>query len=122
MGVVEETRVVENRTFRPTTTIKGAKVVNVKEEHLGKIEEIMIDTERGRIAYAVLSFGGFLGTGNKLFAIPWESLERNRDDYILRVDKSILEKAEGLDEDAWTLNHDKLATVYKRCGIQPYWK
>ena len=72
MGVVEETQVFENKTFLPTTSIKGAKVVNVKEEKLGKIEEIMIDSESGRIAYAVLSFGGWLGTNNKYpLRITW---------------------------------------------------
>jgi sporulation protein YlmC with PRC-barrel domain len=122
MGVVEETQVFENKTFLPTTSIKGAKVVNVKEEKLGKIEEIMIDSESGRIAYAVLSFGGWLGTNNKSFAIPWESLERNRDDYILRVDKSVLENAKGFDKEKWSLTRDELADAYKRCGLQPYWK
>jgi len=122
MGIVEETQATAYTTFLPTTTIKGSKVVNVKEEHLGKIEEIMIDSERGRVAYAVLSFGGLLGIGNKKFAISWESLERNRDDYILRVDKSVLEKSEGFDKEEWSLNRDELANVYKHFGIQPYWK
>ena len=122
MGVVEETRVLESRDFLPTTSIKGSKVVNVKEEKLGKIEEIMIDSESGRIAYAVLSFDGWLGANNKLFAIPWESLERNRDDYILRVDKSVLEKAKGFDKEKWSLTRDELADAYKRCGLQPYWE
>jgi sporulation protein YlmC with PRC-barrel domain len=122
MGIVEETQVAKNMSFVPATEIKGSRVVNVKEENLGKIEEVMIDPEHGRIAYVVLSFGGLLGMGNKLFAIPWESFEYNRGDYILRLDKSILEKAEGFDEEAWVLTRDELLSVYKRCGIQPYWK
>jgi sporulation protein YlmC with PRC-barrel domain len=122
MGIVEETQVAKNMTFVPSTEIKGSRVVNAKEENLGKIEEVMIDSERGRIAYVVLSFGGLLGMGNKLFAIPWESLEFNRGDYILKLDKSVLEKAEGFDEEAWTMTRDELVSVYKRCGIQPYWK
>ena len=122
MEVVEETQVLENKTFLPTTSIKGSEVVNVKEEKLGKIEEIMIDSESGRIAYAVLSFGGWHGANNKLFAIPWESLECNRDDYILRVDKSVLENAKGFDKEKWSLTRDELADAYKRCGLQPYWK
>ena len=122
MGIVEETQEIENKTFLPTTIIKGSKVFNVKEEHLGIIEELMIDPDKGKIAYALLSFGGLLGIGNKLFAIPWESLEYNRSDYILRIDKSILEKAEGLDKEEWSLTRDELAKVYEHCGIQPYWK
>lgn len=122
MGIVEETSVMENGNFLPTRSIKGSKVFNLKEEHLGKIEEIMIDSECGRIAYAVLSFGGWLGANNKLFAIPWESLERNRDDYILKVDKSVLENAKGFDKEKWSLTRNELEDAYKRCGLQPYWE
>jgi hypothetical protein len=49
--------------------------VNHQKEDLGKIEHLMIDLANGRIAYAVLSFGGFLGMGDKLFAIPWSALK-----------------------------------------------
>jgi len=122
MGIVEETQVTEGTTFLPTTKIKGSKVINVKEEHLGKIEEVMLDTEKGRIAYAVLSFGGFLGVGNKLFAIPWEALESNRGEYLLRVDKSVLEKTGGFDKEKWSLTRDELAKVYMHYGLQPYWE
>ena len=122
MGIVEETQVMENETFLPTTTIKGSKIINVNEENLGMLEELMIDPEKGKIAYAVLSFGGFLGRGNKLFAIPWEVLEFSRDDYILRIDKSVLEKMEGFDEEEWSLTRDELANVYAHFGIQPYWE
>jgi sporulation protein YlmC with PRC-barrel domain len=57
------------------STLKGHNVVNKAKEDLGKIEDLMIDLENDRIAYAVLSFGGFLGMGNKLFAVPWKALE-----------------------------------------------
>ena len=63
----------ENPDFLSTDSIKGDKVVNPAGEDLGKIEELMIDLENGRVAYAVLSFGGFLGMGDKLFAIPWRA-------------------------------------------------
>ena len=49
-------------------TLTGDSVVNATGEHLGKIRAIMLDVPSGRVAYAVLSFGGFLGAGNKLFA------------------------------------------------------
>ncbi|HYG31471.1 MAG TPA: PRC-barrel domain-containing protein, partial [Methylophilaceae bacterium] len=56
-------------------TLIGNDVANHKDEDLGDIKEIMLDVPNGRIAYAVLSFGGFLGMGNKLFAVPWEALK-----------------------------------------------
>lgn len=56
------------------STLAGNKVKNAQGEDLGKVEELMIDLESGRVAYAVVSFGGgFLHSG-KLFAIPWASL------------------------------------------------
>src|SRR5437870_2663834 len=57
------------------TTLIGDIVRNPAGENLGKVEDLMIDVDTGQVAYAVLSFGGFLGMGNKLFAVPWEALE-----------------------------------------------
>ena len=54
-------------------TLIGDSVVNDSGEDLGKIEAIMLDVTAGKVAYAVLSFGGFMGMGNKLFAIPWSA-------------------------------------------------
>jgi sporulation protein YlmC with PRC-barrel domain len=77
------------------SSLKGGRVVNYKGEDLGKIEEIMIDLDRARVAYAVLSFGGFLGLGDKLFAIPWQAITGDtiKKQLILNVDKALLEKA-----------------------------
>src|SRR5258706_14269369 len=55
-------------------TLVGDDVYNQKGEDLGDIKEIMLDTKAGQVAYAVLSFGGFLGVGEKLFAVPWNAL------------------------------------------------
>ena len=58
-------------------TVIGSKVVNAQNEDLGKIEDLVVDAGAGRIAYAVLSFGGFLGMGDKYFAIPWNAFHFN---------------------------------------------
>ncbi|WP_432540242.1 PRC-barrel domain-containing protein, partial [Kineococcus sp. SYSU DK024] len=55
-------------------TLEGDRVVNTRGEDLGKITDNMLDVQRGRIAYAVLSVGGFLGIGDKLFAVPWGAM------------------------------------------------
>src|SRR3569833_150362 len=57
-------------------SLTGDSVVSTTGEDLGEIEAIMLDVPRGRVAYAVLSFGGFLGMGDKLFAISWEARAR----------------------------------------------
>lgn len=84
-------------------TLADDRVRNSAGEDLGKIEEIMIDVPTGKVAYAVLSFGGFLGIGDKLFAIPWHALTLNEKDheFILNVDRERLDKAPGFDKDHW---------------------
>ncbi len=115
----------ENPDFLSASTIKKDKVVNKAGEGLGKIEELMIDIQDGRVAYAVLSFGGFLGLGGKFFAIPWQALTLKPHDHVFLLDvpKNILEKAEGFDKDHWPVtNREWLATMYRYYGYQPYWQ
>ena len=71
------------------TKLIGDPVVNADGEKLGKIEDLVIDPESGRVDYAVLSFGGFLGVGDKLFAVPIEAMRLSPEErrFILDVDK-----------------------------------
>lgn len=109
------------------STMIGDDVRNRAGEDLGNVEEIMVDINSGRIAYAVLSFGGFLGLGDKLFAIPWAALGVDTEEHalVLDVDKETLENAPGFDKDNWpqTLNGDDawLVEVYDYYGYAPYW-
>ena len=84
-------------------TLMGEDVYNHKDEDLGDIKEIMLDMNNGKVAYAVLSFGGFLGIANKLFAVPWSALKLDTENkrFILNVDKERLESAPGFDKDHW---------------------
>jgi sporulation protein YlmC with PRC-barrel domain len=106
-------------------TLTGDKVVNRQKEVLGTIEHLMIDVEKGRIAYAVLSFGGFLGMGDKLFAIPWSALrvDTGEEQFILDVDKHLLERAPGFDKAHWPNLADRTwgAEVCTYYGAKPYW-
>lgn len=84
-------------------TLIGDSVVNGQEENLGDIKEIMLDMRSGQVAYAVLSFGGFLGMGEKLFAVPWQALHLDTVNkrFVLNVDKQRLKNAPGFDPDHW---------------------
>ena len=90
-----QTRLKHEPKVLAADTLTGNKVVNPQKEDLGKIEHLMIDLASGRIAYAVLSFGGFLGMGDKLFAIPWSALtvDTVEKQFILNVDKELLKLA-----------------------------
>jgi len=100
-------------------------VINPQGENLGKIEELMIDVDSGRIAYAILSFGGFLGLGNKLFAVPWSALDVHVQDrrYVLDVPRERLEQAPGFERESWPdmAHHEWGAGIYSYYGISPYW-
>jgi sporulation protein YlmC with PRC-barrel domain len=106
-------------------TLIGDSVVNDSGEDLGKIEGIMLDVQSGRIAYAVLSFGGFLGMGDKLFAIPWSALTLDTDQecFILHVPKDRLENAPGFDKDHWPSMADAqwASDLHSYYNATPYW-
>ncbi|MDW5549508.1 PRC-barrel domain-containing protein [Methanosarcina sp.] len=115
----------DNPDFLSASTLKGDKVVNAAGEDIGKIEELMIDLRDGRLAYVVMSFGGFLGLGDKLFAIPWQAFRLKLHDhaFILDVPKDVLEKAEGFDKDNWPItSREWVSTLYSYYGYQPYWQ
>ncbi len=84
-------------------TLIGNDVYNHKDEDLGDIKEIMLDTQSGKVIYAVLSFGGFLGMGEKLFAVPWNALtlDTKNKRFVLNVEKDRLKLAPGFDKDKW---------------------
>jgi len=103
----------------------GDNVKNTKGEDLGKIEDVVIDPQSGQIGYAVLSFGGFLGIGDKYFAIPWSALKQKDDDtFILEVEKDQLKAAPGFDKNAWPNMADRhwAAEIHRFYGTQPYWE
>jgi len=98
-----DTTTSKTRNTLSATTLIGDPVVNRKGENVGKIEDLMIEPERSRVSYAVLSFGGFLGMGNKLFAVPLQAMKLSREDkrFVLDVDKERLKNAPGFDKDQW---------------------
>jgi uncharacterized protein YjbJ (UPF0337 family)/sporulation protein YlmC with PRC-barrel domain len=110
----------------PVSIFMGFRVINPAGDDLGKIEDIAMDMASGRIAYAVLSFGGFLGFGSKYFALPWEALRLSsaEEAFILHVDRGVLEKAPGFDKDQWPEMADRQwgAGIYSHFGYRPYWE
>jgi len=113
------------------STIIGTQVVDPKGNSLGDIKEIVIDPRTGRVAYAVVSFGGFLSLGEKLFAIPFSAFEYKvtksdlvASEYVLNISRERLQAAPGFDADHWPLMRDEkwhrdLHTYYDRL---PYWE
>jgi sporulation protein YlmC with PRC-barrel domain len=113
-------------TSLSASTLTGDNVRNPGGDDLGHLEEIVIDLETGRVSYAVLATGGFLGLGDKYFAIPWDLLTVDTDnkEVVLDVSKETLENAPGFDKDNWPDIHDRtwVADVYRYYGHDPYWE
>lgn len=107
-------------------SLMGTEITNSDGDDLGQIEDIMIDLAEGEIAYAVVKFGGWLGMGEKLFAIPWNAIRLSLHDEkaLLQVPKEQLEDAEGFDKDDWPNMADRAwaERIHKHFGYEPYWQ
>jgi hypothetical protein len=107
-------------------TFIGANVQNPQEQNLGDIKDVVIDRASGRIAYAVVSFGGFLGMGEKLFAVPWGAFAQpkaDKDTFVLDVDKERLKNAPGFDAHNWPqmASREWVTSLYSYYNVPPYW-
>ena len=113
--------------FLNATKMIGNKVTNPAGEQLGLIKDLMIDLDDAQVAYVVLSFGGLLGLGDKLFAIPLEALtfDTKSEIIILDIDKEALKEAPGFDKNHWPDNAQYeagwLLDLYEYYGYSPYW-
>ena len=105
-------------------TLVGNDVFNKDHEDLGEVKEIMLDMRSGRVAYAVLSYGGFMGLGEKLFAVPWEALKLDTVNkrFVLDVNRERLESAPGFSKDQWPNMADAgwEKSIHSYYGTQPY--
>jgi sporulation protein YlmC with PRC-barrel domain len=113
--------VVDRSDFSPVVKAEeviGHSVHNQANESLGKIEDLAIDSNNGRVAYAVLSFGGVLGIGDKLFAVPWSALQRPKSGpYVLDIDKKRLTDEPGFSKDQWP----DMSTAAFGQGVYPFY-
>jgi sporulation protein YlmC with PRC-barrel domain len=106
-------------------TLDGNKVISSDGENIGKIKDIMLDVRSGRVAYAVLSSGGFLGIGDKLLAIPWNALTLDTQEkcFVLNMVAERVKNAPGFDKEHWPSMADQTwaTTVHQYYGSEPYW-
>lgn len=106
--------------------IIGTDVVDPGGGNLGDVKEVVIDPYTGRVAYVVVSFGGFLSMGEKLFAIPFGAFQYNSGSgaYVLDISKQRLEAAPGFSPDKWPSMADEQwhRDIYKYYDRPPYWE
>ncbi len=105
--------------------VQGTTVYDLAGEKLGSLDDVMIDKHSGRIAYAILSFGGFLGIGDQYHPLPWEKLayDTAKGGYVIDVDRKTLEGAPSYTDDKTAAWSDEAwgRNVYSYYGVHPFW-
>jgi len=104
--------------------VEGTNVYNRQGEKLGTVDDIMIDKVSGKAIYAVMSFGGFLGMGEKIHPLPWSTLkyDERKGGYVVDLDKTMLEKAptyDRADDFVWTPDYGRRVDQYY--NVPTYW-
>lgn len=117
---------VTSRQPMSTSSLTGDDIRNNQDETLGTVHDIMVDCGSGKVAYVVMSSGGFLGMGNKLFSIPMSALTLDQENKCFRMDasKQTFEKADGFDKENWPnmANSQWESSTHKHYGARPYWE
>ena len=117
-----EATVHPNHQLISSEDIEGTSVYSPSRKEIGSIDHLMIDKRSGKISYAVMSFGGFLGLGHSHYPIPWPALryDKSIEGFITNVTEPQLRDAPAFSDDSWDDRNweDKVHRHYK---AQPYW-
>lgn len=112
----------------PAQRVNGTDVFNQAKEKIGKIEDVAIDKRSGKVAYAILSFGGFVGMGEKHQPLPWSVLNYDTDQrgYVVDITQEFLSLAPKLDVSelsGWddSASREAFHAYYSPLGARPYW-
>jgi sporulation protein YlmC with PRC-barrel domain len=92
----------ETTSLIASSKVNGTSVYNSAGESVGSIDDIMINKKTGHAAYAVVSWGGFLGLGSAYYPVPWSALkyDTNMGGYVTGITKAALERAPSFRDDA----------------------
>jgi sporulation protein YlmC with PRC-barrel domain len=122
---MDEITSITSGTLIAADKVKGTNVYNPVGDKLGNVDDIMIDKISGRAIYAVMSFGGFLGMGEKHHPLPWSTLkyDAQKGGYVVNLDKKQLQDAPNYDrgsEFKWTPEYGRSVDSYYKAPT--YWK
>jgi hypothetical protein len=103
--------------------VEGTNVYRSNGDKVGEIERVMLDKRGGKVAYAVMSFGGFLGLGHDHYPVPWARLTYNErlGGYEVNISDEELKGAPKYGDTEWTWDRDQGRKVYDYYKVPPYW-
>jgi hypothetical protein len=105
--------------------VEGTAVYGADEKKIGSLERVMIDKTSGKVAYGVLSFGGFMGMGEDHYPVPWSTLkyDTNLGGYRVNLTEDQLKKAPKYSSSTdWNWNRENDRRVYDYYKTDPYWQ
>lgn len=112
----------------PAERVNGTDVYNTDGEKIGKVEDVAIEKVSGKVAYAIMSFGGFLGIGERYHPVPWGLLRYDveKRGYVIPCDREALEKAPSFEPEVLSGWDDAgfreaVYAYYTPYGVNPYW-
>lgn len=116
--------VKDTPSFIASDKVEGTSVYGADSKKIGSIQRIILEKRGGHVAYAVLSFGGFLGIGDDYYPLPWEKLQYDEelDGYRIDLTKEQIEngpKFANRDDESFLGRDDR--KVYDYYGVPPYW-
>ena len=119
----QDANVKETHDLIASDRVEGTKVYDLAGEHIGAIDRILIEKRSGKVSYAVLSFGGFLGIGSDHYPLPWTKLnyDETLGGYRVDVTKEQLEGAPKYRDEDDFFTADNGRRVYDYYGVAPYW-
>ncbi|MBB3965710.1 MULTISPECIES: PRC-barrel domain-containing protein [Rhizobium] len=120
---LRDPNVKDTHTLIASDRVEGTRVYGADGKHIGSIERLILGKRDGRVAYAVLSFGGFMGIGHDHYPLPWEKLsyDTQLDGYRIDLTKEQIEGAPSYADDDDTWYNDNGRRVYDYYGVPPYW-
>ena len=112
-----------NHAFISSEDVEGTKVFDRKGTRIGEIDHLMIDKVSGRVAYAVMSFGGFLGLGHSHYPVPWGALtyDTTLGGFRTNITEQQLKDAPEFSDDTWG-DRDWEARTHKHYSAPHYWE
>ena len=122
---MEDTDIIVDHSHQliSSARVEGTPVYDPKGTKLGTVHSVMIHKRNGQVAYAVLSFGGFLGIGGHVYPIPWEMLtyDENRHGYIAEITAETVKNAPSMSLDATARPREMEGEMYAYWDVNPYW-
>ena len=111
-----------NHALISSEDVEGTNVYDMKGKSIGEIDHLMIDKVSGRVTYAVMSFGGFLGLGHSHYPVPWGALKYDTklNGYVTGITEQQLRDAPEFSDNSWS-NRNWETQTHTHYNVRPYW-